>query len=191
MRRGCARVRCAAVPLLGALLAGCATVRRHRIPDAAQEWLTTLTAVQSAVSNGRYGEADQLLTRYGARYSAEPQARQTAYWRALLRLDPANDSGGPLLAVYELDRYLEDSAATEFRTQALVIRRVALAMDSTRSALAATESLLLATRQAPVDTANTREQALRSEVARLTDSLSRTTAELDRIKRRLAAPKTP
>lgn len=173
------------------LATGCATVRRHRIPDAARAWLTTLTAAQAAVANGRYGEADQLLTRYAARYAGEPQTRQAAYWRALFRLDPANDSGGPLLAAYELDRYLADSAATEYRVQALVLRRVALAADSARRALAAAEVALLAAQQPPADTVNPREQALRADVARLTDSLARTTAELDRIKRRLATPRTP
>jgi hypothetical protein len=136
-------------------------------------------ASQEAAS-GNYAVADRLLTEYGTRNPATPEAAEAMYWRALYKVDPSNAAGTPKDAAVLLDGYLA-SGTTAHRSEAMTLRRVATALDAARSSPTAGPPK---TEVVKVD-----DKSRDEELARLRDELSRANAELERIKRRLAQPK--
>jgi hypothetical protein len=180
--------------LAGLMIAGTAcastTSVRRTMPTSAREWLAALTSAKTAASAGRYDAADRTLYNFAQLYAGAPEAREVAYWRAVFRLDPANRSASTRAAVEQLDVYLADSASALHVTEAVVLRRLALSLDSL------SQNRIVTTRQpataelAPDDVAaaQERQQVLQKEIQRLKDSLERSTAELERIKKRLAPP---
>jgi len=76
------------------------------------------------------------------------------------------------MALY--DAYLSGGATLPRYAEAIILRRVVESLDSTRS--------LLTTMR---NSAESREKTRDEEIRRLNDLLDRTTAELERIKRRL------
>jgi hypothetical protein len=180
-------VRRALVIALAISVSACATsMRRRPVTSAAQEWPTTLSAATAAATSGDYDEADRMLDDYAHRHPGTPQARETSYWRALLEIDPANSAGSTHAAQQRLAEYLADSTDLRHREEAEVLRRLVTYIDSAhayyRAALTNAESL----RAAQAAQSSERQQELQKEILRLKEQLERTTAELDRIKRRLA-----
>jgi HAMP domain-containing protein len=179
----------AALVLAGAACASTTSVRRT-MPTSAREWLTALTNAKTASSAGRYDEADRTLYDFAQLYAGAPEAREAAYWRAVFKLDPANRSASPRAAVEQLDVYLTDSTSALHVTEALVLRRLALSLDSLSQNRIVTTRQPVTAEPAPDDAAagQERQQELQKEIQRLKDSLDRSTAELERIKKRLAPP---
>lgn len=169
-------------------LAGCASTINHRstMPLSAREWLATLSTAKSEAQTGHYDSADRTLTDYAQRYAGSAEAREATYWRAVFTLDPANTAGSPRAAEEQLDVYLADTATTLHRSEALTLRRLAAALDSLdrRGQAAATTSD--SARADDAQKAQQRQEDMQKEIQRLKDQLDKTTAELDRIKKRLA-----
>ena len=71
-----------------------------------------LQASQEATA-GNYAVADKLLTEYGSRYPASPEAAEAMYWRALYKMDPSSPVAAPHDAAVLLDGYLASGITTQ------------------------------------------------------------------------------
>ena len=116
------------------------------------------------------------------------------YWRAVTHLDAANRTGSLDSALTLLDAYIAGDAIRAHRREALVLRQ--LARDSRQ--LARVESLLQQARaDDPPRSSGTdgdvrrRDEAALKEIQRLKEELAKANEELERIRKRLAAPKPP
>ncbi|HEX6058791.1 MAG TPA: hypothetical protein VFZ11_07205, partial [Gemmatimonadaceae bacterium] len=89
------------------------------------------------------------------------------------RLDPRNTAAAPRDAVRAFDAYLALADSVPHAVEARSLRRLALRLDSLSQPVAAKPA----------------EPARDEELQKLRDSLTRTTDELERIKRRLAQPR--
>ncbi|MEO6444956.1 MAG: hypothetical protein ABIZ91_01460 [Gemmatimonadaceae bacterium] len=148
-------------------------------PPPLSPWPGTLAAALRAAENGRFGDVEQMLVEFSVQHAGTPEGAESDFWRALLKLDPNNRGVSPREQTSMLDAYLSGGSTQPRYAEALILRRVAEAMDSTRA--------LLATVRA---SAEARDKGRDDEIRRLNDLVDRTSAELERIKRRLA-PKVP
>jgi hypothetical protein len=130
-------------------------------------------------NESRTGDADRALTAFAQRYPGSPEAAEVTYWRALLKLDPAN-AAAVRESITMLESYLAAAPAGAHRTEAGALRRLGLALEQRNAALAAIP---------PAPTARPEDKARDDEIARLRDELSKANAELERIRRRLARPR--
>jgi outer membrane protein assembly factor BamD (BamD/ComL family) len=167
-----------------ALSLGACTTAHPRLaepaPTARAEWAPWLLQASQEATAGNYAVADKLLTDYGTRYPASPEAAEAMYWRALFKMDPSNPVSAPRDAAVLLDGYLA-SGTTTHRVEAQTLRRVASSME--------TQVHPVATTTTKTDVVKVDDKARDDELARLREELSRANAELERIKRRLAQPK--
>ncbi|HEU6453326.1 MAG TPA: hypothetical protein VFT57_18050 [Gemmatimonadaceae bacterium] len=180
----------AGVVLLLIGVGGCATTIHRSMPPAAGEWIDVLGSAKEAAAQGRYSDADRTLQDFMLAYAGSPEAREAAYWRALLTLDPSNRGGDTRSAERQLEEYLSDTATTLHRTEAITLQRLAVAIDSLVRTHRISISSSDAARAEQAERADEREAELRKEIQRLKEQLDKTTAELDRIKKRLSE-KTP
>ena len=146
------------------------------VPAPLSPWPGTLASALRAAEGGRFDEAERLLTAFSVAHAGTPDGAESDFWRALLRTDPANRDVTPRESMALYDAYLSGGAALPRHAEALILRRVVESLDSTRSLLATVRT-----------SADAREKARDEEIRRLNDIVDRTTAELERIKRRLAA----
>lgn len=149
-------------------------------PTARAEWTPWLLQASQEATAGNYAVADKLLTDYGSRYPASPEAAEAMYWRALYKMDPSSPVAAPHDAAVLLDGYLA-SGITTHRAEAQTLRRVAASLETQARSVTPTP---VKTEVVKVD-----DKARDEEMARLREELSRANAELERIKRRLAQPK--
>jgi hypothetical protein len=188
--------RIASVTLLLSASA-CITVRPPSFlrPAPEREWPSTLSTAEARVSEGRYSTADSVLARFGSRYPGSPQAFESAYWRALLSMDPKNPHASIGTAVTYLDAYLVGLYPRQHRQEAFALRAIAGQIDEGRSALALAQTKDATNTQPGVridvpkpvpDPAAV--AANDAEVKRLKDELAKANAELERIRKRLAQP---
>lgn len=156
----------------------CTPVRSAPEPSYAMEWPVVVQLASEAVDSGNYANAEKVLTGFAARYPRTREARETLFWRALYKLDPVNRSSTVSSGLALLDQYISDSTTILYRSEASVLKR-----------LAVTAQLLQAKAGIPParDTAVVKP-ATEAELVRLKEQLARTTAELERIKKRLAEP---
>jgi hypothetical protein len=169
--------------VLALVVAACSTAQprlAEPTPAPRTEWNAWLLQASQEATAGNYAVADRLLTDYGSRYPATPEAAEAMYWRALYKLDPSNSATAPKDAATLLDGYLASGTSTH-RAEAQTLRRVATALEAAKSA---TASAPAKTEVVKVD-----DKAQSEELVRLRDELARANAELERIKRRLAQPK--
>jgi len=196
-------------PLAVASLAAAAACAGHPLlhrSGPARVWPATLAFAKDAAAGGRYGPADSALLAFASRYTGTREAGEADYWRALIALDPHNDRRSGSDAARDLDAYLASPPPRQHDIEAGILRRTAVAMTALRQATeqATSEADSARTREDSVRTTAdslrvaraSRERTKDEEVQRLRDSLDKvdaqlteTTQELDRIKKRLAAPK--
>lgn len=149
-------------------------------PAPRSEWNAWLLQASQEAGAGNFAVADRLLTDYGSRFPATPEASEAMYWRALYKLDPSNSATAPKEAGVLLDGYLA-SGTPLHRAEAQTLRRVATSLEAAKNA---PTNSATKTEVVKVD-----DKAQAEEVTRLRDELARANAELERIKRRLAQPK--
>lgn len=171
---------------LALILTACATAVHGTMPQPAGEWLHVLGFAKEAAAEGRYSDADRVLQDYMLAYAGAPEAREAVYWRALLTLDPANRGGDTRDAEKQLEEYVSDTASTLHRTEALTLVRLAAAIDSLGRTHRISISSSDAARAEQAERADQREAELQKEIQRLKEQLEKTTAELERIKKRLS-----
>ena len=163
------------------LATGC--VARHQRPpepSASEQLIDAVTRARFAAASGQHNEADIILAQFIDAHASTPEAREAAYWRAVLLLDAAASQADREAARRHLEAYLADTAARAHELEARLLREFLLAVDSTSQA---TDSLTTAARQA----AAAREEELKKEIQTLKEQLDKTNDELNRIKRRLEA----
>lgn len=179
--------------LLGLVLAQGCVGGRFGIGStpSAPDWPQTLAQAEAAAAERRYADADRILANYATLHPGTPGAVESAYWRGLLALEPANQDGSPTTAIALFDTYGKSSGALPHRLEADILRHIAqrlqsLSLPSTVATAASTGTPTAATVPAPADV-----KAKDAEIQRLKDELAKANDELDRIKRRLTAPTKP
>ena len=175
--------------LLALALGGCVTGRATlHGPDAKREWPSVLTRVEAAAGAGRYVEAERLLADFAMRYPDTDEAQETVYWRGVFKLDPANRDGTPSIARMLFEGYLRAEGALQHRTEAEVLRQLAVRIETLSTAV----SMSASPGATPLTTDRPAElKAKDAEIQKLKDELAKANDELERIKRRLAQPAKP
>ncbi len=175
-------------------LGGCA-----HIPIAASaprsDWDRTLSDVRRKIAAGNYLVADKLLGEYVRVHPLTREARDAAFWKAAYMVDPANVRGSLAGGIAALDGYLASTDSTDlYRDQALVLRRTAAAargVNGMGSAFPVIPTASGMIKDTVVVVSRSRDEeiaALKDQLAKSKDDLAKATAELDRIKKRLANP---
>src|SRR5690242_7668002 len=102
------------VGLLGA--AACVSGRVGPQPEApAKDWTQTLADAEAAASQRRYDAADRILADFATRNPGSEGAIESAYWRGVLELEPANQAGSPQVAAALFETYGKSSGALPHR----------------------------------------------------------------------------
>ena len=153
---------------------GCVRSPAFLRPAAEREWPAAYLAAQTAADRGAYTNADKTLADFATAHPNSAQAAESGYWRAVYKLDPANKEANTREAMAGLEKYLSLPNVTH-RGEATTLRRIATQLLSLDRAL----------NQKPDEATAARDE----EVKKLRDELQSTKEELERIKRRLAAPK--
>jgi len=196
--------------MLWASTSACATLLHGRTsatePGASDAWPSSLSAARSLALEKKFNAADSVLARFATQYPSTPQATETAYWRALFKMDPSNPKPALPTAISLLDTYLGSERPRDHIAEATTLRHIAgkLAGLTRVAENAVTEakeaSNTAANAKAEAANANARAEAAKGEAAkteapssdaeikRLKDELAKANAELDRIRKRLTQP---
>lgn len=157
-----------------------------------QDWATTFATAQQASLEGDFGRADSALADFRSRRPESPEAREAAFWRAAINLDPANPHGDRALGVRLLDAYLANGGSWPYGPQARALKAAIAAQDSLQQRLESVRAVTDTVRTAPDDrAAAAKEEETQKELQRLRDELARANAELDLLRRRLTTPRRP
>ena len=168
------RLTLAAVLACSVAAGGCVRRPAFLRPAAEREWPAAYLSAQAAADRGAFGDADRALSEFASAYPNTAAALESGYWRAVYKLDPGNKDANTREAITGLDRYLAAPDGNH-RGEATTLRRLAGQLLSLDRAL----------------NQKADEPARDEELKKLRDELQATKEELERIKRRLAAPKTP
>ena len=156
----------------------------------APDWPQTLAQAEAAALERRYADADRLLAAFATQHPGSQGAIESAYWRGVLALEPANQDGSPQLAVAFFEAYGKSPGGLPHRLEADVLRHVAQKLESLSVATVATTTPSGTT--APLASPTPADlKAKDAEIQRLKDELAKANDELDRIKKRLTAPTKP
>ncbi len=188
--------------------AGCITIQTPAFvaPAPARTWPSTLAAAQGQATAGKFDAADSLLASFATRYPGTGEALETAYWRAMFKMDPSNPHASLVTSMALLDGYLADPRQRAHVAEATTVRRAVAQLDgltklaanamsqarnATTSAVATAAKLQLL--DAKAQTGDTKSAAdvsasADAEIKRLKDELAKANAELERIRKRLAQP---
>ena len=140
---------------------------------------TALVSMAAACNRAFVGRPDPELVR-----------SDSLYWKAVLHLDASNRNGTTDSALKYLDAYLAGDTAQRHRREALVLRRLARdAMQLARVEAALQQAKSSEPARAPAETTPKRDEEALKEIQRLKDELAKANEELERIRKRLAAPK--
>jgi hypothetical protein len=165
---------------------GCAHPHAHAPAPADAAWAVTLDSAQRLAANSQYAEADSILAMFAEGSQGTAGAREAIFWHGVFLLDPANKSGSAREASKAFDAYLAASDSLPHRAEALVLQRTTRVIDSL-SQSRTMDSLPSVHLVVADDSSKTaREQEMAKTVKALQDSLNKTTAELERIKKRLS-----
>lgn len=165
------------------LVTGCPRPSRPVVappPRPSVEWPAVLGDAQRSWQAGRFDDAERALTTFSDQYSGSREAGEVLYWRAVIQLDPQNTDGSTKAAAQALDAYLALDSI-QHREEAAALRRVASLITSLSADVQASKAAPL---PAPPPPALLKEKD--DEITRLRDSLTKTSAELERVRKRLA-----
>jgi hypothetical protein len=149
------------------------------VPTAASEWPQAHAQAALDAREGRALAADRGLIAFANRFPGSAEATEVPYWRAVIKLDPGNQTSSHEALVL-LDAYLADTSFRTHRLEATTFRRLQAALEARNAALAAIPA---------TPAVRPEDKARDEELARLRDELAKANAELTRIKRRLTRPK--
>jgi hypothetical protein len=149
------------------------------VPTAASEWPQAHAQAALDAREGRALAADRALIAFANRFPGSAEATEVPYWRAVIKLDPGNQTSSHE-ALLLLDAYLADTSSRTHRLEATTFRRLQAALEARNAALAAIPA---------TPAVRPEDKARDEELARLRDELAKANAELTRIKRRLTRPK--
>jgi hypothetical protein len=175
-------------------LAACASVPLERPATVHTDWDRTLYYTRQNVETGNYFAADHVLDEFVRTHPGTRESREIAFWRAMYSLDPANSRGSLSAGIAALDGYLTADSSGWYRNQAVVLRRTAMAAQGVSAlsqrvdTVAAPVATITDTVMVPNRSRDEEIAALRTQLARSKEELSKVSAELERIKKRLANP---
>jgi hypothetical protein len=168
---------------------GCAHPHFHRSAPGLTGWNATLDSAKRLALDSNYAAADSLLQTFSRDRTGSAEANEATFWRGVFLLGPASRGGNVHGAAQAFEDYL-GSGAVPHHAEAALLQRSAHVIDSLEQARSLDSVPAVHLVVADDSTKSTaREQELMSTVKQLQDSLNKTTAELDRIKRRLSAGK--
>lgn len=183
------------------VICGCARFNgRTAAEPATPSWSSVLGLAQQRAADGRLGAADTALADFALHHPGTPEALETAYWRALYKIDPGTPHVNVPAAMASLDAYLADPRPRQHVGEAIILRRVAGQIDglsrqaATAEAQAKGASTITANAKAQVADAKTDAKTgvvdppPADEIKRLKDDLAKANAELERIRKRLSKP---
>lgn len=194
-----------ALVLATQVVCGCSRLNARTLADpASPSWPAALSMAQQRASDGRLAAADSTLADFAAQHPGTPEALETAYWRALYKMDPGSPNVNIPTAMASLDAYLTDPRPRQHVSEATVLRRMAGQLDGltkqTASAMAQAKDANTNAANAKAQAADAKADAKASaeapvaadvEIKRLKDELAKANAELDRIRKRLSQPPPP
>ena len=176
-------------------LAACASIPVERPTTVETDWERTLSYARRNVDAGNYFAADHVLDEFARTHPDAREAREITFWRAMYKLDPANSTGSLAAGVTALDTYLAADTAGWYRNEAIVLRRTALAAQGVAAlSQPRTDTITVAVRSVtdtvvvPNRSRDEEIAALRTQLAKSKEELAKVSAELERIKKRLANP---
>jgi hypothetical protein len=175
---------------LGAAIAiGCSHPHAEAPAPVDSAWTTTLDSAQRLAADSQFASADTLLAMFAQGSPGSIGAQEAVFWRGVFLLEPANKIGSVHDATAALDGYLASPGHLPHRSEAVVLRRTAQLIDSlTQSrSMDSVPAMNLIVSDSSRDSA--REQEMAKMVKLLQDSLNKTNAELERIKKRLSTGK--
>ena len=181
-------VRCTTLAAL-LVTAGCVT-GHSLIGSAGRDWDDTLSQAEAAATDHRYADADRLLADFAARYPGTEGAVESAYWRGVIAMEPANRDGSPQIAAALFETYSRAGGKLPHQLEAGILHDIAIRLQAAGPptvAVAPTTGTSAAA--APSGAADLK--AKDTEIQRLKDELAKANDELERIKRRLTAPTKP
>ena len=148
-------------------------------PPALSGWPVTLAGAAKAAESGDYDAADRLLITHGLTHPGTAGAVEAALWRAIFASDPQNRRFEYSERLGLIDAAIAAGNRGPRAVEAAILRRLVEVSDS----MAAVMTIMRTN-------SDQRLRARDEEVRRLADELDRTTAELERIRKRLA-PRPP
>jgi hypothetical protein len=174
--------RIASLIAAASILAACSQGSKPpEAPSPDDGFAAAVSAADKRVEAGDYSGADRILADYALKNKNTDNGMEIAFFRALYMIDPNNKNASMAEGVRALDIYLNTSRSKRYRPEALVLRRTAQSVLALRTNVAQTP------RSSRSDTVYVSREA---EIAELKDQLAKANAELDRIKKRLANPKS-
>jgi hypothetical protein len=167
-------------------LTACATLSRSAPESPSPEaWGALLSTTDNLANAGRHAAADSTLRAFATSYPGTRAAEEVLFWRALYKLDPRSSAATRAEGRALLDSYLASEKTAWYRGQANVLRHLAreivLAEQAAGQASGDTTIVITDTSAAGIAARDRVIRTQRAEIARLN-------SELERIKRRLAAP---
>lgn len=178
--------------LLAAVLLAAACASRPIVPGSTRRaWNNALAQAEQYAAAGRFIAADSVLQRFTTEHPRSADTLSALYFRGLYHADPLNPvPDGVAEAVLLFDRYLAGVPPQPLRYEAQAVRR--LAELRAQPPVVRVDTVLVvdsgAVRAAVAREAEARERVHAEQTQLLRDSLTRATAELERIRRRLARP---
>lgn len=169
---------------LALTLGACATLPKappsHPTPA---QWGSLLNRADSLANAGRHAQADSLLVSFAQLHPASRAAAEVPFWRALYKLDPRNTASTRTEGRALMDAYAASPTTAWYRAHANVLREIARQITEGEAAASASAAPIMSgdTSATGIAARDLMIQTQRAEIARLN-------AELERIKRRLAAP---
>jgi hypothetical protein len=176
------RLRATAATVACCLAAACGGGHAAPLPAPTRSFPLALAEAQVAAADGRYADAERVLGTFGRTFGGTREAAEALYWRALFRLDPANRDASAREAITLFDAYLRSPTAIEHRADAATLRRLAAQRETMGRELEIARAEAARPVVSPPPAPVVRDTV---EIQKLRDSLARTNAELDRIKRRI------
>ena len=164
------------------VLGACATLSRSAPGSPSpEEWGALLNTTDLMANAGRHAAADSTLRAFAAAHPGTRAAEETLFWRALYKMDPRSSAATRAEGRALMDEYAASSRTSWYRGQANVLRHLAREISDAEQSVA--DSTIV-----PGDTTAggiaARDRVIRTQRA----EIARLNAELERIKRRLAAP---
>lgn len=179
------------IMVVALILAACADLPLAQ-PGIQTDWDRTLYNARRDVDAGNYFAADKLLDEFVRVHPDSRQAREIAFWKAAYLVDPANERGSLAAGIAALDNYLASTDSTGwYRNEALLLRRTAAAAEGVSALATAAAGSPGGGKDTVVVVSRSRDEeiaALKDQLAKNKEELTKVSAELDRIKKRLANP---
>lgn len=167
--------------IAGALSACSSIPKATPVYPTPADWGALLTRTDSLASSRQHAAADSILLAFERAHPGSRAAAEVPFWRALYKLDPRSTSADQAVGQALMDSYAASSSSAWYRAHANVLTHLAREVASAEQASSDTTIVEGDTTFVGLAARDRIIRNQRAEIARLS-------AELERIKRRLASP---